>query len=130
MNKKLLDQFEDFNEFVKFIDDITWEKLISPGKWTVKEVVAHLWNWDTYTLNTMLPNIKDQVKLPGFVDHDTENLKAIKKAKEFKYRESMIKTFIETRTHLVNHLHKVDHSEIRFFIGNDKLNDLIHMKDI
>ncbi|MDQ0170081.1 DinB family protein [Paenibacillus tundrae] len=120
MNKKLLEQFGNFNYFVESIDDVTWQKLISPGKWTVKEVVAHLWNWDTYTLNTMLPHIKDQVKLPEFVDHDTHNLKAIEKAKEFKERESIIKTFIETRTHLVNQFHKVAHSEIRFFIGNDK----------
>lgn len=120
MNKKLLEQFEDFNDFVNSIDDVTWQKPISPGKWTVKEVVAHIWNWDTYTLNTMLPHIKDQAKLPGFVDHDTHNSLAIERAKEFTDRDSMIKTFIETRTHLVNQLHKVDPSEIRFFIGNDK----------
>lgn len=77
MNKKLLDQFERFNEFVKSIDDVTWQKPIAAGKWTVKEVVTHLWNWDTYTSNTMLPHIKDQAKLPGFVDRHEHHKKQI-----------------------------------------------------
>ncbi|XID94908.1 hypothetical protein ACF3MZ_10495 [Paenibacillaceae bacterium WGS1546] len=69
MNNKLLNNFESFIEFVKSIDDITWSKPIAPGKWTVKDVIAHLWNWDVYTLDVMLPRMKNNAELSEFIDH-------------------------------------------------------------
>lgn len=121
MNEQLLEQFESFNEFAKTIDDVTWITPISAGKWTVKEVISHLWNWDVYTLEVMLPQMKDQVEIPEFADHDTYNLIAVEKAKEFYDREAMIRTFIETRTYLIDQFRILDNPEMKFWIGNDKI---------
>lgn len=120
MNTNLINSFENFTEFVQSIDEQLWLMPVSPGKWTVKEVIAHLWSWDLYTIEIMLPLMKNNAKLPEFIDHDTHNIQAIEKAKQFKDRESLIKSFVEKRTYLANRFREIGDKEMRFIIGNDK----------
>lgn len=119
MNTNLINSFDNFTEYVQSIDEQLWLMPISPGKWTVKEVIAHLWNWDLYTIEIMLPLMKNNAQLPEFIDHDTHNIQAIEKAKQFKDRELLIKSFVETRTYLANRFREIDDNKMRFIIGND-----------
>lgn len=66
----LLGRLERYNEFVASINEELWDKQVAPGKWMVKDVIAHLWHWDDYTLNFMVPQMQDAAMLPEFPDHD------------------------------------------------------------
>ena len=74
---KILNKFEDFIAKVDgTINGETLDKMI--GRWTVRDIMSHLTNWDRYSLDVMVPLMKDGAKLPEFVDHDEHNQIAIK----------------------------------------------------
>lgn len=66
---------KDFNNFISYVESLRdlpenfWTKPIAPGKWTLKELVCHLWNWDQYSLDKMIPLMESGAKLPDFVNN-------------------------------------------------------------
>lgn len=116
---EMLERLERLKEFVASIDEEIWNKPIAPGKWTVKDIIAHLWHWDVYTLNVMLPQMQDSAVLPEFPDHDEHNAAATELGKTFQDKASLLSIFAETRSLLVNRFRNVDHPHMRFTIGDD-----------
>jgi len=54
---------EDFGEWIAFITDLGkfnetyWNQSIVPGKWSVREVAAHILQWDRYFYETAVSNL-------------------------------------------------------------------------
>ncbi|MNJ54393.1 DinB superfamily protein [compost metagenome] len=113
---------KEFEEFTHYVDSIAEELLsvpIAEGKWNVKEVVSHLINWDTYSIEKMVPYMKDNAILPEFIDHDTHNRVAVEIAKNYRDSAALKNDFRETRKTLVSLLNSVG-SDISFTIGKGK----------
>ncbi|WP_026909197.1 DinB family protein [Paucisalibacillus globulus] len=143
MNKTL-------NSFNKIIDEIKNLKEvevayltepISEGKWSIREIIGHIYYWDKFNLEVMVPKMVNGGILPEFPNHDLHNAEGVQYLRGQSV-ESIISIFIETRKILVEHLTNVS-EETRFRIGKGKrqysvetftkifLNhDLYHLKQI
>ncbi|MCK0472230.1 DinB family protein [Halalkalibacter sp. APA_J-10(15)] len=120
MNKQLI-QFQQTMDEVKGLKEKSTEFLLQPiakGKWSTREVVAHMYYWDEYILKQMAPNIADGERLLAFPDHDEHNEKGLELVKDYTARQ-IIDLFLETREKLVRELERVD-DHIRFMIGAGK----------
>src|SRR5690625_2429871 len=116
-----------WKEFEKTIGEIEKlkkvenDKLLEPireGKWSIREIVGHLYYWDKYNLETMVPKMTDGANLPPFPDHDQQNKEAMSFLKE-ESADAIINSFITTRKELIDSTAKVD-KNIRFTIGKGK----------
>ncbi|MED5016765.1 DinB family protein [Paenibacillus chibensis] len=116
---KTMKEFEEFTLFVNSIDEKLLSVPIAEGKWTVKEVISHLTNWDKYSMEKMVPYMKDNAILPEFIDHDTHNMVAIEIANHYRDSAELKNDFCETRKKLVSLLNTVG-SGISFTIGKGK----------
>ncbi|GAE29622.1 DinB family protein [Halalkalibacter hemicellulosilyticus] len=120
MNKQLI-QFQQTMDEVKRLKEKSTEFLLQPiakGKWSTKEVIAHMYYWDEYILKQMVPNLADGARLQAFPDHDEHNEKGLELVKDYT-AEQVIDLFLETREKLVRELETVD-DRIRFMIGAGK----------
>ena len=119
--KKLLKQYEETIEDIRQLKDVQESKLkepISKGKWSIREIVGHLYYWDKYNLEKMIPFMKDGASLPPFPNHDEHNEEAISYLTDYTV-EAIIDVFIDTRKELIESISKVD-EDIRFTIGSGK----------
>ncbi|WP_373277925.1 DinB family protein [Amphibacillus sediminis] len=48
---------------------------IKEGKWSVIQIVGHLYYWDKFNLEQMIPYMDEGVDLPEFPDQDQHNQK-------------------------------------------------------
>lgn len=116
---ELLERLDRFNGFVASINEELWDKPVASGKWMVKDVIAHLWHWDDYTLNVMLPQMQDEALLPEFPDHDEHNAAAIELGKRFQDQDALVSAFAVSRSLLVKRFRNIDQPHMQFKIGLD-----------
>ncbi|MFJ7973766.1 DinB family protein [Psychrobacillus sp. NPDC096389] len=119
--KKILKEFEETLDAIKKLKDVNEDKLIEPiseEKWSIREIVGHLFYWDKYNLEKMVPLMVSGANLPQFPDHDQYNKESILYLKDNTV-ESIIDAFIETRKELIENISKVE-EDIRFTIGKGK----------
>jgi hypothetical protein len=50
--------FIDFVESLKAIDEVYWNKPLSEGKWSMKDVICHIMLWDKYFYEGAIEKIK------------------------------------------------------------------------
>lgn len=91
---------------------------IAEGKWSIREIVAHLHNWDLFNANEMAPLMEDGTNLPAFPDHDSHNAAGLARLSGKSVYE-LVDLFVETRLLLINHLQAVN-PDARFTIGTGK----------
>jgi hypothetical protein len=91
---------------------------ISEGKWSIRDIVAHLYYWDKFNLENMIPCMTDGANLPTFPDHDTHNEEGLALLREHSVA-SIIDLFIKERRKLIEQLIMID-EDIRFTIGKGK----------
>lgn len=91
---------------------------IGEGKWSRKEIIAHLYYWDKFNLEVMVPKMSDGANLPSFPDHDDYNKLAVE-ALEKDTVHTIIQYFVETRNELLQKINNIP-SDIRFTIGKGK----------
>ncbi|MEI3606571.1 DinB family protein [Pseudogracilibacillus sp. SE30717A] len=119
--KKILMEFEETIDAIKKLKDVQESKLnepISKGKWSIREIVGHLYYWDKYNLEKMVPIMANGVNLPQFSNHDQHNKEAILYLRD-KTVESIIDAFIETRKELIDSISEIE-EDVRFTIGKGK----------
>lgn len=120
MSGKTFIQFEAFIDYVESLKERvaqdSWDKPIAPGKWTLKELLCHLWNWDVYSMERMIPLMKDGAQLPAFEDFDSVNHEAIEKAKSFHGIDDLIHEFAQTRREMIKKLEEIYDPSMRFTI--------------
>lgn len=105
-------------ETLKQVEEKQLSEPIQADKWSVREIVAHLYYWDKFNLEKMVPFMEDEAKLREFPDHDTHNSEGLEKVKDLTIYEIMDQ-FIETRLQLCSALEAVDIKN-RFTIGSGK----------
>ncbi|WP_404450197.1 DinB family protein [Sutcliffiella horikoshii] len=94
-------------------------KPISSGKWSIKEIIGHIYFWDLYLLENMVPEMKDNGVLPDFPDHDTYNEKALESIRSFEGTNVLIEEFIIIRNELMDKMESLD-QKVTFTIGKKK----------
>jgi len=120
MNKPLK-QFKQTADEILKLRDIQEYRLLEPinvGKWSIREIVGHLYYWDKFNLEKMVSKMVDGGNLPPFPNHDKHNEEAISYLKDYSV-ESIINTFVKTRKELINSISEVG-NEVRFTIGKGK----------
>lgn len=119
--KKTLDEFEETIDAIRDLKEVQESKLtepISKEKWSIREIVGHLYYWDKYNLEKMVPIMVNGVNLPQFPNHDQHNKDAILYLRDNTV-ESIINAFIETRKELIDSISKLG-EDVRFTIGKGK----------
>ncbi len=107
-------------ESIKDLDESILTRPMKEGKWSIKEVLCHIWFWDQYSLETMVPQMKEGAKL-SFVDIQKLNDQAGDYAAQFDLPH-IIEQFITTRNQLIEKWVQVWDEELTFFISNQPYN--------
>ncbi|MFC4403829.1 DinB family protein [Gracilibacillus xinjiangensis] len=116
-----------FNQFSKTIDEVLKLKetsrtklceAIREGKWSIREIVGHLYYWDKFNLEKMVPLMVQDADLPKFPDHDQHNEEAVTFLKDYSV-ETIIDNFVVTRKELTERISSLD-GDVRFTIGGGK----------
>ncbi|WP_042149493.1 DinB family protein [Paucisalibacillus sp. EB02] len=118
---KTLNQFIKTTEEINSLNEIEDSRLTEPireGKWSIRDIVVHLYYWDKYNLEEMVPKMSDGEKLPEFPDHDRHNAEGIHYLRN-KSVDFIVNLFVETRRQLVDSLAAIP-EDTRFLIGKGK----------
>ena len=101
-----------FNEYfswisrLKEIDERLWTKPIAEGKWSIREIIAHITNWDHHLLSNVLPAVRNERGME-FPDFDTYNRLATDYAQSGITKAQLIEKAIATRKQLVRELREM-----------------------
>ncbi|AYC30686.1 DinB family protein [Paenisporosarcina cavernae] len=90
--EKVKKSHEDYQSWLESLKEMNEEKANSPyaeGKWSPKEIVMHLAEWDRYTAEERLPHMKEGAKLDRFPDFETYNKQSSEKAKSHSFAETV-----------------------------------------
>ncbi|MUK87954.1 DinB family protein [Ornithinibacillus sp. L9] len=120
MNKTIRQFNQTMDDIVK-VKDIQESHILEPiaeGKWSIREIIGHMYYWDKFNLENMVPQMSEGAKLPSYPDHDQFNAEAIS-ALEGESVESIIDYFVATRKELIHELETINEN-IRFTIGKGK----------
>lgn len=105
--QQLIDEFTDFVSFVeklRRVDHDKWNTPIAKGKWSPKEIIAHIAFWDKFFLEEFFQKINSGEKvifqLPDF---EIFNRRAIDWAKE-KSKSEIIDLTIQYRNEVIYHI--------------------------
>lgn len=108
MAKTSVEMVEEFKNFIDFvqglrtIDEADWNKPISEGKWTLKDVISHIMLWDKYFYEESIEKIKlGQPVTVRHLNFDEFNANAREYAKT-QTRDSIIDQFLDYRTKIIN----------------------------
>lgn len=116
MNSKdqLLDQFARLTSFVeglRQIDEEKWAMPIAQGKWTTRDIVAHMMLWDKYFLEGAIARIVTHQPISvKHLDYDAFNRNAAEYAKTIAQGE-IIDLTIRYRTEIIEHLRQLSDAE-------------------
>ncbi|MCD8501774.1 MAG: DinB family protein [Bacillaceae bacterium] len=118
---KTLRQFEEMIPYILKLKEIPEETLSQPikeGKWSIRQIIGHMYYWDKFNLEKMAPHMVEGSNLPAFPDHDEHNEEAMTYIKDFS-TAFLIETFVQTRHELSLRLSKVE-QDVRFTVGKGK----------
>lgn len=108
MPKSSLAMVEDFRSFVHFVENLRiigaehWNKPISEGKWTLKDIIAHILLWDKYFYDEGIKKINSGESVTvKHLNFDDFNANAVEYAKKFT-KEELIEQCIEYRTQIID----------------------------
>ncbi|WP_088036443.1 DinB family protein [Evansella clarkii] len=118
---KTLNQFEKMSDSILELKETDETKLSEPvkeGKWSIRQIVGHLYYWDNFNLEKMVPYMIDGADLPAFPDHDQHNEEAMSFITDHS-TEDLIDSFVTTRKELAERISGVG-KDVRFTIGGGK----------
>ncbi|MCR8632023.1 DinB family protein [Paenibacillus radicis (ex Xue et al. 2023)] len=120
-NKAALNYGQTAEEILKYkeFDEQRLHEPISEGKWSVKEIIGHLYYWDKFILEKHVPFMNDGTNLNAFPNHDLHNREAIEYISFFTTTGSLIEEFVLNRRLLIETISGID-SNVKFTIGYGK----------
>lgn len=127
MGRWLIMDIEELKELLFFIEEVNqdntirWDIPIGDGKWSINEIISHIWLWDKYSLNLMLPMVRQGVVL-RFIDQSVINSNAEAFAKTLPHKNELIELLKETRKELITDCKKIQEKNIHFYIGKKEHN--------
>ncbi|GLX66587.1 DinB family protein [Paenibacillus glycanilyticus] len=111
------EMIEEFLALKKYPEDVLTDP-IATGKWSIREIVGHLFYWDKFSLEKMVPLMIHEATLPPFPNHDLHNEEGISYINRYDSVNDIIDEFAKTRKQLVEELRKLN-NDIRFNIGHE-----------
>ncbi|SDT50692.1 DinB superfamily protein [Paenibacillaceae bacterium GAS479] len=118
---KVLNEFSNFllwAETLKVTAKDIWLKPISTGKWSLREILAHLMYWDKNSLEMMVPSMSEGAQL-FFVDIEKHNQEAAVFAQSYHSLDALIDDLVKTRKQLLILLVEKYNDTMKFTIDND-----------
>lgn len=118
---KTIKQYEELLERCKTYRDLDEKVLTTPiskGSWSIREIIGHIFGWDQYNLQNMIPYMSHGADLPAFPNHDDQNMIVLNGLKDKTVFE-IIDLFLENRKELIQMISSVN-PEDRFTIGGKK----------
>ncbi|WP_280768855.1 DinB family protein [Salipaludibacillus daqingensis] len=106
-------------ENLKSYDEKTLTIPIAPGKWSVREIVGHLYYWDSYLMESMIPHMAQDAVLPPFPNPAVYNRAAIASL-EGRRATRLIEEFINARKLLMEQLATLDDQMTFNIRGSEK----------
>lgn len=97
-----LKRYNDFLEELVFLDEKQADLPLAKGKWSTKQVISHMYGWDLYLLETVLPSALSK-KAVSFPSHDEFNARSLKETEAFCFK-NLIEQSIHLRNRLLNEL--------------------------
>ncbi|GIP26178.1 hypothetical protein J23TS9_13080 [Paenibacillus sp. J23TS9] len=120
-NKAALSYGQTAEEILKY-KELDEQRLLEPireGKWSVKEIIGHLYYWDKFILGNHVPYMNEGTNLNAFPNHDLHNREAIEYISVFTTTGSLIDEFVLNRRLLIEAISGID-SNAKFTIGSGK----------
>lgn len=117
---KPLHEFADFLTWLEQLKETAneyWLKPIADGKWSLREILAHIMFWDKNSLEVMVPIMKEGAQL-FFVDIEKHNAEAAVFAQSYTSLDVLIEDTIRTRRELLDLLNEQFDSTTKFTIDN------------
>jgi uncharacterized damage-inducible protein DinB len=121
MTNKLLVDYENAISEVLKLKDIPESSLLKPiqeGKWSVRVIIGHLFYWDKFILDHLVPHMTNNAILPPLPDFDLHNQEAIKYIERYNSFISLIDEFSQTRKQVIEKMSCIENS-IKFTIGTN-----------
>lgn len=116
-----LRQFEEMIDHILQLKEVSEDKLREPikeGKWSIVQIVGHLFYWDKFNLEKMVPHMAEGSDLPRFPDFDQHNAEAMSFIEDYSVG-SLIDLFVHTRKELHEKMTGLG-EDVRFTIGGGK----------
>lgn len=69
VHNKILQDYSEFSSWIRTLESIEeehWRIPIAESKWSISEIVAHLFNWDRYLISEILPAVQTGNGIPRF----------------------------------------------------------------
>lgn len=110
---KMMTQVDSLQNMLSFVeklqsyDEKTLTVLIKPGKWSIREIIGHLYYWDSYLMESMIPRVAKDAALPPFPNHAVFNRAAIASL-EGRRVSRMLEGFITARKLLIEQISSID----------------------
>lgn len=109
MNKnEILHHHEELIDWVKTlhtVDETTWFKPFSEGKWGTSDVISHFITWDRFMLQYRIPYIEKELVFPKVdINPEKMNKDAAVYARSGIEKEKLIQEYIETREIVIERL--------------------------
>jgi hypothetical protein len=124
---------QELNDLVLFVEELSqndtvrWDVSIENGKWSINDIISHIWLWDKYSLSLMIPLIRHGVTL-RFIDQTAINSNAESFARTLQHKGQLIENFIETRRELIIKCKDILHENVKFFVGKKEHNIETYVK--
>ncbi|WP_336773106.1 DinB family protein [Paenibacillus sp. MMO-58] len=106
---EILHSFNYFSSWIRSLENTNeklWFAPIADNKWSISEIIAHLFNWDRYLISEILPAVQigNEVSFP---DYDTFNKRASDYIQSGVSKSKLIDETVATRHLLVKLLHEM-----------------------
>lgn len=122
MRNEVLDPFSSFLPWVETLKDTAedvWLRPVSPGKWSLREILTHIMYWDQNSLVVMVPRMGEGAEL-FFVDIEEHNREAEVVTQSYHSLDTLIDDLVETRRKLLGLLEDKYDDAVRFTIDNEE----------
>lgn len=122
MSNLSLKNYEKNRIYFLSLHTLPEEKLMKEtehSKWSIREIIGHIYYWDKFLLDVMLPEMLEGAALPEFPDHDTYNEKAMEHIIKFTSTKELLNEFSLTRESLLQNIEAVP-ADTAFTIGKEK----------
>lgn len=131
--QQILRTHKNYQTWLDSLKELTPEQAMSPytpGKWSPNEIIMHLAEWDRFTTEERLPEMKEGGKLESFPAFEEFNAKAAARAAEQTFEETLAYAKSE-RQRITQKLQEVDESEWdkEFQIGHHTLSITSYFTD-
>lgn len=115
--KKLSAYIEMIGRLEQLYDQESLLQPIAAGKWSVLDILCHIWLWDKYILEYMLPKIRPGAVV-SFPDHHSINSQVDTYTKSCKDPKMLFQKFIDTRIQIIESFEALlDTGITNFYVG-------------